>query len=586
MDLLRNWRIGVRLLVGFGVILAVLVVLLAAGSFVAASNQDKLVNGLTGANGKVILATKMKSALLESGIAMRNIGIQSDVSAMQKEEAKVKAKAKEYAEARDKLVAAGLNDAESKILAEITRLDKETEAPFKEAIGQALAFNSEGAAKVISSRIDPLNQQALIELDKLIDAQQAAAKVVLEDVVAEGRRGNFLLMTIGLVTIACGIFFAWMLTRSITTPLQDAVGVARKVASGELDAQVSVEGKDEVGELLQALKDMTDSLLKIVGEVRMSTETITVASQEIASGNADLSARTESQASSLEETASSMEELTTTVKQNADNARQANQLVVSASEHATKGGEVVGHVVETMGSIKESSRKISDIIGVIDGIAFQTNILALNAAVEAARAGEQGRGFAVVAAEVRNLAQRSANAAKEIKALIVDSVEKVDAGGKLVDEAGRTMEEIVTSVKHVADIMGEITAASQEQSSGIEEVNRAIAQMDEMTQQNAALVEEAAAAAESMQEQAAALAQAVAVFKLGAAEQALQMQLGQARTANAVSAPMAEAPRAVAASRPPAPSRSKEMVARTEPKPVSKPVNPVATPGGDEWEEF
>jgi methyl-accepting chemotaxis protein len=304
-----------------------------------------------------------------------------------------------------------------------------------------------------------------------------------------------------------------------------------------------------------------------------------VASDEIASGNADLSSRTESQASSLEETASSMEELTTTVKQNADNARQANQLVVSASDFATKGGDVVGHVVDTMGSIKESSRKIVDIIGVIDGIAFQTNILALNAAVEAARAGEQGRGFAVVAAEVRNLAQRSANAAKEIKSLISDSVEKVDAGGKLVDEAGKTMEEIVTSVKHVADIMGEITAASQEQSSGIEEVNRAIAQMDEMTQQNAALVEEAAAAAESMQEQAAALAQAVAVFKLGAAEQAMQLQVRQ---------PVQEAPRMTMANRPQstATSRSKEMAVRTEARPVSKPVGPAAAPGGDEWEEF
>jgi methyl-accepting chemotaxis protein len=579
---LRNWRIGMRLLGGFGIILGVLVILLGSGSIVSSSNRTKLLTGLNGANGKVILATKMKSALLESGIAMRNIGIQSDVSAMQKEESRVKVKAKEYGEARDKLVAAGLTEAEKKILGEITRLDKETEAPFKEAIGQALAFNSEGAAKVISSKIDPLNQAALVELDKLIDAQQASAKVVQDEVVSEAARENILFMIIAAATVAVGVWFAWMLTRSITSPLHDAVGVARKVASGELDAQVHVEGKDEVSELLQALKDMTDSLLTIVGEVRMSTETITVASQEIASGNADLSARTESQASSLEETASSMEELTTTVKQNADNARQANQLVVSASEYATKGGEVVGHVVDTMGSIKESSRKISDIIGVIDGIAFQTNILALNAAVEAARAGEQGRGFAVVAAEVRNLAQRSANAAKEIKALIVDSVEKVDAGGKLVDEAGKTMEEIVTSVKHVADIMGEITAASQEQSSGIEEVNRAIAQMDEMTQQNAALVEQAAAAAESMQEQAAALAQAVAVFKLGAAEQNLRRQTEVAHRA-------AEAPKMTAAPAKPIaapPSRSKEVAVRSEPKPVTKPVNPVPTPGGDDWEEF
>jgi methyl-accepting chemotaxis protein len=259
---------------------------------------------------------------------------------------------------------------------------------------------------------------------------------------------------------------------------------------------------------------MNDSLMTTVGQVRLGTETISTASREIANGNADLSARTEAQASSLEQTTSSMEELTSTVKQNAENARQANQLVVSASDVATRGGDVVGQVVETMGSIKESSRKIVDIIGVIDGIAFQTNILALNAAVEAARAGEQGRGFAVVASEVRSLAQRSAAAAKEIKTLIGDSVEKVDVGSRLVDQAGRTMDEIVTSVRHVADIMNEIASASAEQSSGIEQVNRAVSQMDEMTQQNAALVEQAAAAAASMQDQAVTLAQAVAVFRL------------------------------------------------------------------------
>jgi len=259
---------------------------------------------------------------------------------------------------------------------------------------------------------------------------------------------------------------------------------------------------------------MNDSLLKIVREVRLGTDTIATASTQIASGNLDLSSRTEEQASSLEETASAMEELTSTVKQNADNARQANQLAVSASAVAQEGGDVVGQVVATMGSINDSSKKIVDIISVIDGIAFQTNILALNAAVEAARAGEQGRGFAVVASEVRSLAQRSAAAAKEIKVLIDDSVEKVTSGSKLVEQAGSTMAEVVGSVRRVTDIVGEISAASQEQSTGIEEVNRAITQMDEVTQQNAALVEEAAAAAQSLQDQAGKLAQVVGVFKL------------------------------------------------------------------------
>ncbi|MES2935188.1 MAG: methyl-accepting chemotaxis protein [Pseudomonadota bacterium] len=317
-----------------------------------------------------------------------------------------------------------------------------------------------------------------------------------------------------LVGILCGTMIGFWLIRSISRPLNYAVAIAKNVASGDLTQVILVESTNETGQLLQALKNMNDSLTATVGEVRTSTDTIANASSEIAAGNMDLSSRTEQQAASLEETASSMEELTSTVKQNADNARQANQLAVSASDFAMKGGQVVGHVVNTMVSIKDSSRKIVDIIGVIDGIAFQTNILALNAAVEAARAGEQGRGFAVVAAEVRNLAQRSASAAKEIKGLISDSVEKVDAGSKLVDDAGATMGQIVTSVKQVADIMNEISAASQEQSAGIEQINFAITQMDEVTQQNAALVEEAAAAAASMQDQAASLARTVAVFKL------------------------------------------------------------------------
>jgi len=324
---------------------------------------------------------------------------------------------------------------------------------------------------------------------------------------------NFALAAIA-IGLAMAAWLGFLLIRAITRPLDEAVKLARAVAEGDLTQRIDVHSTDEIGQLMQALKDMSESLVKVVSQVRTGTDTVATASSQIAAGNLDLSSRTEEQASSLEETASSMEELTSTVKQNAENARQANQLVVSTSEIAVKGGEVVGQVVDTMASIKDSSRKISDIIGVIDGIAFQTNILALNAAVEAARAGEQGRGFAVVASEVRNLAQRSASAAKEIKSLIEDSVGKVDAGGKLVDDAGKTMGEIVSSVKRVTDIMSEIAAASQEQSSGIEQVNQAIAQMDEVTQQNAALVEEAAAAAESLQDQAGKLTEAVSVFKL------------------------------------------------------------------------
>jgi methyl-accepting chemotaxis protein len=569
---LRNLRIGARLGIGFGIILAILVLVLVGSSYLSTKNRDKLIVGFGVANTKVTLATKMKVAMLGSGIAMRNIGIQSDVALMQKEEAKVKIKAKEYAEARDKLTAAGLSDAENKIVSDIAAIDAEIAKPFKDAMAQALAFNSEGAAKVISEKIDPLNQQALVQIDKLVEAEQALAVQVQDEVVNSAKKETLVLYLIGAITLAGGVVFAWRLTSSITAPLIDAVAIAQRVAAGELNSRVTVMGKDEISDLLQALKEMDDSLLKIVTEVREGTDAIATASAEIASGNADLSSRTESQASSLEQTASSMEELTDTVKQNAENARQANQLVVSASDFAAKGGKVVGQVVTTMGSIKESSRKIVDIIGVIDGIAFQTNILALNAAVEAARAGEQGRGFAVVAAEVRNLAQRSAGAAKEIKALIGDSVEKVDVGSKLVDEAGKTMDEMVTSVKHVADIMSEITAASQEQSAGIGEVNVAITQMDEMTQQNAALVEQAAAAAESMQEQAALLAQAVSVFKLGGADVASANRKPQAA---------AQPERAPAAVR----EKSNAMVMRT-PTPPAKSLASAPGGGKDEWEEF
>ena len=406
------------------------------------------------------------------------------------------------------------------------------------------------------------------QFDALIQLQADIAKREYEktqSLYIAVRNISIIAILAGLVL--AGLIGLWLI-RAISVPLQEAIRFAKSVAEGDLSRTIEIKTTDETGQLLAVLKSMSESLARTVGQVRIATDTIGVASREIATGNADLSSRTESQASSLEETASSMEELTSTVKQNADNARQANQLVVSASGIAARGGEVVGQVVDTMGSIKESSRKIVDIIGVIDGIAFQTNILALNAAVEAARAGEQGRGFAVVASEVRSLAQRSAGAAKEIKELIGDSVEKVETGGKLVDQAGRTMDEIVTSVKHVADIMNEITAASQEQSAGIEQVNQAITQMDEMTQQNAALVEQAAAAAQSMQEQSLKLAQAVAIFKLEAGvQQSMQ---------SAMQAPMATK----------SPVMAKALTTGTSSvkMPVAKPV--VRAGNCDEWEEF
>ena len=379
----------------------------------------------------------------------------------------------------------------------------------------ATSDNFDDAARHIRDDAEPLFYSLHATIYKMITLQGNVAAQTYTAVQDDYENIFMIVVTAITLGILLACILGYVLLRGIVTPLHEAIAIANAVAAGDLSTKIQSQSTiNGFGRLINALKEMNDSLVKLVGEVRSDANQIAMAATEIASGNSDLSQRTEEQASSLEETASSMEELTSTVKQNADNARQANQLATGASEVAMRGGIVVGQVVQTMSAINESSKKIVDIISVIDSIAFQTNILALNAAVEAARAGEQGRGFAVVATEVRTLAQRSAAAAKEIKELISDSVAKVEDGTRLVDEAGATMEEIVMAVKRVTDIMSEISAASQEQSSGIEQVNQAVIQMDEVTQQNAALVEEAAAAAESMQEQAHALTHAVSTFKL------------------------------------------------------------------------
>src|SRR5471032_3188252 len=393
-----------------------------------------------------------------------------------------------------------------------------------------------------------------------------------EDAAATLTHANWIAITIASAVIAAVAGMGLILTRKLVTSLKEAVKIAQTVAAGDLTYNIVVTSKDETGQLLQALKEMNDSLAVIVGQVRTGTDTIATASGQIASGNLDLSSRTEQQASSLEETASSMEELTSTVKQNAANAQQANELAESASDVALKGGAVVTQVIHTMGSIDDSSKKIAEIIGVIDGIAFQTNILALNAAVEAARAGEKGRGFAVVASEVRNLAHRSAAAAKEIKTLISNSVEQVDAGSKLVNQAGATMDEVVDSVKRVTDIISEITIAGREQTSGIEQINQAITQMDTVTQQNAALVEEAAAAASSLQDQAGTLAHLVSTFKINMAH----VTQGTSVKTNSVQVrAMATAPRLTV--------KSKPSQVKT---PAIKRAEHVHVAETDEWETF
>ena len=451
----------------------------------------------------------------------------------------------------------------------ILRTAYEKEGYF--AILTALKAGNKEEADRINSTIVPLRYREYSnKINSLVELQFTSSEQALK----KSQSDFTIFMWVDLLGVVAGLsavfISAYFLLRAISHPLQQALVQFKAIGDGDLTNQLKPESNDEMGQLVSGLENMRQSLVQTVTMVRQSSSSIAISSEEIATGNMDLSSRTEQQAASLEETASSMEELTSTVQQNADNARQANTLALTASEVATKGGRVVGDVVHTMSSIKESSRKIVDIIAVIDSIAFQTNILALNAAVEAARAGEQGRGFAVVATEVRNLAQRSAGAAKEIKELISNSVDKVDEGSRLVDDAGKTMDEIVVSIKSVADIMAEITAASAEQSDGIQQVNQAITKMDEATQQNAALVEEAAAAAGSMREQAHILSRAVGIFKVSDG-----MEQRPSFSGSAMKAP-------------------KPVQASPAPKAVKKPMRVLSDTSAqkapskqsDDWEEF
>jgi methyl-accepting chemotaxis protein len=419
-------------------------------------------------------------------------------------------------------VSAGIEDIEAVVVdpevrAELERF-KEARSGLKDAYGEVIVALEEGdferATALDSMKVSPAFEPAMRAMNDMltITTQMASSKVDEQGV--ESKRLLMLVVGAVLLSVVLAVIFDLLFTRSLTRRLDAAASVADRIAHGDLGSRIEIGTSDELGKVLTSLSEMDAKLAGIVTEVRNGADSVSVAAREIAAGNDDLSQRTQQQASSLEETASSMEEMTATVRQNAENASQANQLARGAREQAERGGEVVSKAVSAMAAINESSRKIADIIGVIDEIAFQTNLLALNAAVEAARAGEQGRGFAVVASEVRNLAQRSAGAAKEIKALIGDSVEKVGVGTSLVDESGRTLAQIMESVKKVTDIVGEIAAANQEQTGGIDQVNRAVMSMDEMTQQNAALVEEAAAASRAMQDQAETLARQIGFFRV------------------------------------------------------------------------
>nr|WP_308700786.1 methyl-accepting chemotaxis protein [Pseudoduganella umbonata] len=577
-------RIGARLALGFAVAIVIMLIMSLVGISriqEVAARTDQLVNDRYV---KVSLLNNMRSQVNRGAQAVRNAMLTPDT-------AQAEDFLRQMASADEAGGVSAAEMAKSDLTPDVRAIfDQQNTAyyAYKERLDKAIAQfrggDRDGAVQALFASVIPAQTVYFRHLDELLKVQRDLMTHDAQAATAAAKSATTLMIVLLVLATIVSVVIGWLITRSVTGPVDEAVRVAETVASGDLTAHIVTTRKDEMGRLLGALGDMTAALTGTVRTVRDSTDTINTAAAEIASGNMDLSNRTEQQAASLEETASSMEELTSTVQANAENARQANQLVVSAASHANEGGQVVSQVVETMGSIKESSSKIVDIIGVIDGIAFQTNILALNAAVEAARAGEQGRGFAVVASEVRNLAQRSASAAREIKELINDSVEKVDAGSRLVDQAGTTMDRIVTSVQQVASIMNEIASASQEQSSGIAQVNTTITTMDTATQQNAALVEEAAAAAASMREQAQRLVAAIAVFRIDDRAMAPAFPAPVHVTSHAPAIPPASAvahpPHPKLAGKPPVQARTAAGTGSAKARPAKK------APEGDDWEEF
>jgi len=590
-----NMKVGMRLALGFALVLVLLVTVTVVGILRMSQIQSRLDHVVSVNNVVTRLVIDMRNNVSERVTSLRALTLLTDPADMEPELNRFKDQTDKYDAMQAKLA--------EKFAAESTAEEKALLATVKDAEGVAmpavakasklyLANDAVNATRVMVKEIRPAQKKWMEALDQLTALEDKLNNQTQTDAsTAFANARNFMLMLL-VLAVGLGVAAATVITRGLLKQLGGepdyTAQIAGSIAHGDLSIAIDTKSTDR-GSLLAEMKQMRNSLVDIVSQVRRGTHTITTASREIAAGNQDLSSRTELQASSLEKTASAMEELTSTVKQNADNAREANQLAATASDVARKGGEVVSQVVGTMGEINSSASKIADIIGVIDGIAFQTNILALNAAVEAARAGEQGRGFAVVASEVRSLAQRSAAAAKEIKTLIGDSVEKISRGSKLVGQAGVTMEEVVDSVKRVTNIMSEIANASAEQSAGIEQVNLSIIEMDGMTQQNAALVEEAAAAFQSLQDQAAELQRVVSIFKLAEGEE-------PAVETPAAAAPATVATRAVVVR--PSPAAAKKPVRKPAAKPAaanqedgageasstSKKV--AAAAASDDWEEF
>lgn len=514
MGFIANMKIGTKLGYGFGLVMLLLVAIAAIGV--------TQLNAVSGRMDEVVNDRYVTVALSNT--------IKNDVNAVARHlRNALLAKPEDFAQFNEQITAGvkSVGDGLSKLQARLKTPDElqafkamtEGRAAYGATRDQTLhlvnANDKDQAVAYLFKEVVPVFTAYNKAFDSFIELEARKMDSDGRAALESARAATMLVVVLSCVAVALGAVGAWFITRSITRPIEEAVGLVRVVSSGDLSSRIVPKSTDETGQLITAIKAMNDSLVRVVSTVRNSSDNIATGSAQIATGNADLSQRTEEQASSLQQTAAAMEQLTGTVKNNADTAREATALATTACDVAARGGSVVNEVVGTMEAISAASKKISDIIGVIDGIAFQTNILALNAAVEAARAGEQGRGFAVVASEVRTLAQRSANAAKEIAGLINDSVGKVEAGSRLVGEAGSTMGEIVAQVQRVSGLIREISAATNEQTTGIGQVGDAVTQLDQVTQQNAALVEESAAAAESLKQQAQLLVEAVSVFKLG-----------------------------------------------------------------------
>jgi methyl-accepting chemotaxis protein len=583
---LAKMKVGMRLGLGFALVLALLVAVTVVGITRLAQIQGRLDHVISVSNVVSRLVVDMRNNVSDRVGALRTLTLMTDAADMEPDLARIKKQTAAYEETRARLQAQFALEAspqEKALLGQIADSEAAAAAPIAKASELWLSNQAEAATRVLIKEIRPVQKKWMAALDELAALEDKSNAQIQNDAAAAFASARTSMILLGLLAVAMGVAAAFVITRGLLKQLGGepayTASIAGAIAKGDLSIAIETGAADN-SSLLAEIKDMRNSLVGIVSQVRNGTDTIGTASREIAAGNIDLSSRTELQASSLEKTASAMEELTSTVKQNADNAREANRLAATASDVALKGGTVVSQVVDTMNSINDSARKIVDIIGVIDSIAFQTNILALNAAVEAARAGEQGRGFAVVASEVRNLAQRSAGAAREIKALIDDSAEKTERGTRLVGQAGVTMDEVVASVRRVTDIMSEIASASQEQSAGIAQVNLSIIEMDSMTQQNAALVEEAAAAAQSLQDQASELARGVSILTLVVGEVKVVPVLAPVIP----KAPPAPMMRVKPQSAPARKAKRAPALTSAAPRPASKPA--ATTPSDGDWDEF